>query len=214
MLDLDHLQQYHENNRIEAKKALGGLPKSIWETYSAFANTLGGIIILGVIENSDKSFSAIDLPDPQSLIKEFWQLINNPHKVSANILEDKDVYIQKINGAHIVVIEIPRAPSKDLPVYIENDPIRGTYIREGESDIHCTLDQFLALAHENEAGLDNDLLALVDIITLLTYQPIATTKELAIATDLSNYRLKKLLKKLLAKKIITSCGQGKYKLAT
>ena len=28
MIDFSHLEKYRENNRIEAKKALGGLPRS------------------------------------------------------------------------------------------------------------------------------------------------------------------------------------------
>lgn len=54
--DITRFDEYRENNRLEAKKAKGGLPNSLWETYSSMANCYGGVILLGVAEKDDGSF--------------------------------------------------------------------------------------------------------------------------------------------------------------
>lgn len=148
MLDFKNLQNYRENNRIEAKQALGGLPESIWETYSAFANAEGGIILLGVEELPDKSLHALDLLDPQWLIDDFWKLLNDPSMVSANILTEDDVQIHQVDGKRIIAITVPKAQPCDRPVYIENDLYRGSYRRSGEGDYRCTADEIDAMLAE------------------------------------------------------------------
>lgn len=133
------LHKYRENNRIEAKKAVGGLPRSIWETYSAFANTGGGVILLGVAEDKkDKRLYPVDLPDPQRLVAQFLELVDNPRIVNRNILTSKSVAVEEADGKEIVVIRVPRATRKQKPVYIGGDPYAGTYRRNGDGDFRCT----------------------------------------------------------------------------
>ena len=98
MIDLSALEQYRESNRLEAKKALGGLPRSIWETYSAFANTYGGVILLGVEEYPDRSLHPVDLPDPEGMVRQFRELLRDPKKVSADILSEDDIRIEEADG--------------------------------------------------------------------------------------------------------------------
>lgn len=150
MLDFDNLQNYREDNRIEAKQALGGLPESIWETYSAFANAEGGIILLGVEELPDKSLHALDLLDPQWLIDDFWAILNDPRKVSVNILTAENVQIHEVDGKNIIAITIPKAEARHRPVYVENDIYRGTYRRNGEGDYRCTREEIDAMLVERE----------------------------------------------------------------
>lgn len=141
MIDLLHLEKYKENNRIEAKKALGGLPHSLWETYSAFANTLGGVILLGVAEGKDKSFSVVDLPQPEKLVAEFWDIVQDKNKVSVNLLNAKHIKIEEIDGKHIIVITVPRARWADRPVYVGGNACNGTYVRNGEGDYKCSREE-------------------------------------------------------------------------
>ena len=142
MLDLNNLQQYQEDNRIEAKQALGGLPESLWETYSAFANADGGVILLGVEELADKSLHALDILDPQWLIDDFWAIVNDPAQVSENILTEDDVQVHEVDGKHIIAISVPKSTR---PIYIGGDPWRGTYRRSGEGDYRCPREEVEAM---------------------------------------------------------------------
>ena len=151
MIDLSNLENYRENNRIEAKKALGGFPQSVWETYSAFANTMGGIILLGVEEHADKSLHAVDLPDPEKLVKEFWDTVNNRNKVNVNILTSRNVTVETVDGKRIIVITVPRARRDDKPVYVCGNPLSGTYRRNGEGDYKCTEEEVRTMFRDASA---------------------------------------------------------------
>ncbi len=159
MIDFKRIEEYSENNRIEAKRALGGLPGSIWETYSAFANSFGGILLLGVEELSDKTFRTVNLPAPEKLIAEFWEIIGDKSRVSENILSKWDVEIHTIDGDHIISITVPRADRRRRPVYIGNNPYQGSYRRDGEGDYHCTEEEVrMMLRDRQERTLDEKVL--------------------------------------------------------
>lgn len=147
MIDFERLEQYRENNRIEAKKAVGGLPHSIWETYSAFANTMGGVILLGVLEQADKTLYTVRLPNPERLVEEFWEIVNNPQKVSSNILSVRDVFVQEAEGNRIVVINVPRAQRSDRPVYLDGN-MGNSYRRNGEGDYRCTREEINSMVRD------------------------------------------------------------------
>ena len=51
MQELKSLIYQGEKIDVECKKAEKNVPKSAYESYSAFANTNGGILLLGVYEN-------------------------------------------------------------------------------------------------------------------------------------------------------------------
>ena len=143
---LDFLEDYREDNRIEAKRAQGGLPHSLWETYSAFANTLGGVILLGVAESrEDGSLYSVPLFDPEELAEEFWSMVRDREVVSANLLQEEDVQILKSGRNEVVAIFVPRAPERLRPVYVGKDPYTGTYVRRGEGDYRCTRQQVEAM---------------------------------------------------------------------
>ena len=135
------LARYRENGYVEAKEALGGLPESLWETYSAFANAEGGVILLGVGENPDHSFRILELLDPEGLLEEFWAILRNPAYVSVNLLKEEDVQILQEEGKCIIAIFVPEAAPQQKPVHLLRDPWRHSYRRVGEADKRCSREE-------------------------------------------------------------------------
>ncbi len=159
VFDLSKFDEYKEDNRREVKSAKGGLPGSLWDTYSAMANTYGGVIILGVKENTDGSWYTTGLKDVSRLKKDFWNTINNQTKVSINLLQEKDVTDYEKDGDVILVIYVPAADRENKPVYLNQDLFGSTFKRNNEGDYHCTRAEIQAmLRDETRVTLDTKVL--------------------------------------------------------
>lgn len=164
---LEDFDLYKEGNCREVKKAKGGLPTSIWETYSAFANTSGGVIILGVIENKDRTWTTAGLKkiEVDKMLQDFWNIINNPEKVNINLLSNKDVKTYNHHsGDAILVINVPVAKREQKPVYIKGNMFSGTFRRNGEGDYHCSESEVKAMLRDvTEDSIDMRIVEQFDI---------------------------------------------------
>lgn len=137
MLAID-FHNLKESIHIEGKKAEKALPKSLWETYSSFCNTLGGIIILGVDEDKSGNLIPTGVSNSSLLLKDIWSTLNNKQKISVNLLTEDDVQIKKIDEKEIILMHVPMASREFKPVYINNNLLSGTYRRNNDGDYHCT----------------------------------------------------------------------------
>ena len=149
-----------EDERFEAKRCDNRLPNLFWPTYSAFANTFGGRIVLGLTEDSKdkRRLTATGVADPEKIVQDIWDQANNPQKVSVNILSDDDVRIEECEGVRVVVVDVPRAERQKRPVYINGSVNSGTYRRNGEGDYHCSIHEVAEMLRDSrEEPLDSTL---------------------------------------------------------
>lgn len=168
-----------EGAELEYKSAKGGFPESFWETFSAFANTNGGIIILGMKEKDGRL-----IPDGlgETLIakykKIFWDCAHNKGKVSATMLTDHDVSVEEVDGNRMLVFRVPKAAYDLKPVYLNGNPFGNTYRRNHEGDYRCTVSEVrLMIADAESQGhsfdskiLPNYTIDDIDMTTLRAYR--------------------------------------------
>ena len=135
--EIKRLVAKSENAAVEFKRARGGVPADFWPSYSSFANTDGGVIILGVREKDGKR-EIEGLADSEKIVADLWNAVNNPDKVSANVLFNESIYSVDVDDKAVVVVEVPRAERTVRPVFVGSDVFKGTYRRNGEGDYHCS----------------------------------------------------------------------------
>jgi len=161
----------------------GALPHDFWPTYSSFANTNGGVVLLGVREKKNQ-FIVEGIVNPSKVRKELFDGINNRQKVSCGLLTDDMVSELVLDKKTVLVVEIPRASRKQRPVHLTLNPFnKNTYRRLNEGDMALPDDEVKRmLAEQVEDSRDDRILkgydsADLNIGTFRTYRQIFSNRE-------------------------------------
>ncbi|MGH3158251.1 MAG: RNA-binding domain-containing protein, partial [Streptosporangiaceae bacterium] len=118
---------------VEVKRATGGLPQSVAETMSAFANSRGGIIILGLDERA--GFAPVGVSDPVALRDELAGAARA--KLTPALAPIIDTV--PFEGAILVLAEIEALPPAQRPCYVTTRGLyNGAYVRVGDGEQRLT----------------------------------------------------------------------------
>lgn len=154
---LEDLNRLAETAELECKLAQGqdgkgDVPKDFWLTYSAMANAHGGVVLLGVREKAGV-FSIAGIDNPAKVRGDLFNTLNNPGKVSLNLLSDADVSEVHVDGKTVLAVNIPAATRRQKPVFLNGQPLGNTYRRLNDGDRRCddeTVKRMLAEQVEDE----------------------------------------------------------------
>lgn len=123
-----------ECKAAQGRDGRGELPEDFWKSYSAMANTDGGVILLGVQEKPRGVFNAVGIADMARVRKALWDNLHNRKQVSANLLVESDIRPVSLEGKTVLQVRVPRAPRQQRPVHVGSNPLGGTYLRRHEGD--------------------------------------------------------------------------------
>ena len=168
---LDRLKDI-EWDDFEVKEASGGLPKSMWETVSAFSNGAGGWIVLGVKEKKERNISTyeiVGIQKPEKMEQELTSVLRSTSKFNVPIL----ARIERLdfNGDAVLAVHIP--PSDCKPVYLNNN-LSNTYIRVGSGDQRAADIEIGILMREKTFGSKSEMAVPGTSLSDLNFNSIET----------------------------------------
>ena len=150
----------YEWNDFECKRAQRGFPDDAYKTVSAFSNTAGGYLALG-IKDTRGNLEIVGVIEIDKVQNDFLSSIRAGKKLNRNISVKEDIFEHE--GKTLLVFYIPEAKRKEKPIYLKGD-IRESYIRRGSGDERCTMaeiERFLRDA--SDRTYDRELLQAIDV---------------------------------------------------
>jgi ATP-dependent DNA helicase RecG len=130
---------------FEVKKALSELPRDVWETVSAFSNTSGGWIVLGVSQQG-KTFEITGVSQPEKVEQDLVTALRSRNKF--NVLINPECRMYRIDNKTVLAFYIPSAEQK--PVYFNS--LQNTFIRTASGDQRASDYEINALYREQSFG--------------------------------------------------------------
>ncbi len=134
--DLIVTGQFEEGVELEAKRASGQVPRNAWESISAFANTAGGVLVLGLVE-SDDGWVVEGISNPDRMIQDIHSLMRDGNKISCEVSGNGDIWKEEVANTSLVIVRVRAGPRRHKPVYINGNRDLA-YVRRNEGDARCT----------------------------------------------------------------------------
>jgi ATP-dependent DNA helicase RecG len=114
---------------VEVKNSRGGLPKSLRETLSAFSNTRGGVVILGLDEA--RGFAPAGLPNPAKIAADLGSMCSSEMEPPLRPL----IGLHQFEGEQVVIAEIPELDPAQRPCFYAGAGMtKGSFVRVSDGD--------------------------------------------------------------------------------
>ncbi|MDR1077458.1 MAG: putative DNA binding domain-containing protein [Propionibacteriaceae bacterium] len=148
---------------VEAKRAQGGVPKSLPESLSAFSNGTGGLILLGLDEENGFKPVPID-------VKALAEAVSGYCRDAIEPAIQPEIDIVQVDRMPVVAASIPAGDRLRMPYHVKTQGLeRGSYLRNHDGDRHLTSYEVHALVAGR--GQPRDDMAVVPGATLDDLDP-------------------------------------------
>ena len=174
-IDIEKILKNGENELFEFKKAKDEFPREAYPTISAFANSCGGILILGADQENGEIYP-LGISNRQKIIDDMFNGLNNPQRINKNLITNDDVMsvFYPDQNTELLLINVRAASFKEKPIYL-NGNSKNTYIRQGSGDYKCSERQIKAMIRDaaedsyDSRGLIDYKLSDLDSESISTY---------------------------------------------